>query len=126
NASALRNSALNSSNSWAVGRDAPNEVRQYLAAFPDYAETPLVDLTNLAQSLGLKQISIKDESGRYGLYSFKALGGSYAVARLVHSFLEERLGRKVDPAEMTSDECRAIASEMTVCCATDGNHGRSV
>lgn len=126
NASALRGSALDSSNRWAVGRDAPTEVHKYLGAFPDYTETPLVDLSNLAQSLGLKQISIKDESGRYGLYSFKALGGAYAVARLVHRFLEERLGRKVDPAEMTSNECKAIASEMTVCCATDGNHGRSV
>ncbi|WP_127143572.1 diaminopropionate ammonia-lyase [Pelagibacterium montanilacus] len=109
-----------------VGVQAPEEVRRYLGAFPAYAPTPLVELPDLAASLGVGQIAIKDESPRYGLCSFKALGGAYAVARLVHRFLEDRLGRAVDPAEMLGDECKALASEMTVSCATDGNHGRSV
>lgn len=102
------------------------EVKSFLDAFPDYQPTPLVELKNLAKSLGLESIFFKDESGRYGLSSFKALGGAYAVARVVHRYVEEKLGRKVSPAELVSDECRAIASELTICCATDGNHGRSV
>jgi len=126
NTSVHRNEKLDAAQSLAVGNGAPAEVHRFLGAFPDYAATPLVDLPGLAGALGLEKVSIKDESTRYGLSSFKALGGAYAVARLVHRFLEERLGRKVDPAEMLGEECRKIASELTVCCATDGNHGRSV
>ena len=33
---------------------------------------------------------MKDESGRFGLGSFKALGGAYAVARLLIAGLAER------------------------------------
>ncbi|MGV6875706.1 diaminopropionate ammonia-lyase [Pseudochelatococcus sp. B33] len=108
------------------GLAAPAQVKAFLGAFPDYAPTPLVPLDGLARELGVAGIDIKDESGRYGLSSFKALGGAYAVARLVHRFVEARLGRKVDPAELLSDESRSLASGLTVCCATDGNHGRSV
>ena len=62
----------------------------------------------------------KDESSRFGLGSFKALGGAYAVARLLAAQvgcpLSEIVARKHDEA----------VSKITVCCATDGNHGRSV
>jgi diaminopropionate ammonia-lyase len=37
-----------------------------------------------------------------------------------------QLGRTVDASELQSAPVRAIASSMTVACATDGNHGRSV
>src|SRR5690606_34829669 len=71
-------------------------------------------------------LSLKDESQRYGLYSFKALGGAYAVARLVRRHVEKVLGRPIAPEALLGDEAKAIAGTMTVCCATDGNHGRSV
>ncbi|MBK3746211.1 pyridoxal-phosphate dependent enzyme, partial [Paraburkholderia aspalathi] len=117
---------LDAAQSKIAGIAGVDEVKAFLGAFPDYKATPLVELKQLAASIGVHNIAIKDESGRYGLSSFKALGGAYAVARVVHRFVEEKLGRKVDPAELTSEECRKIASTMTICCATDGNHGRSV
>ena len=58
--------------------------------------------------------------------SFKALGGAYAVALLVLAEAERKLGRRLAAADLASPEVRAIASTMTVACATDGNHGRSV
>ena len=69
---------------------------------------------------------IKDEGLRLGLGSFKALGGSYAVIRLVLDAASERLGRAVDVAALQTPDVRAIAADMTFACATDGNHGRSV
>ena len=72
------------------------------------------------------EIAIKDEGLRLGLGSFKALGGSYAVVRLVLDAASERLGHAVDVAELLTPDVRAIAAEMTFACATDGNHGRSV
>ena len=80
-----------------------------IATWRHYAPTPLHALGGLAQAAGLGAIHYKDESGRFGLGSFKALGGAYAVKRLIR---REGAGRPV--------------AELTVCCATDGNHGRSV
>lgn len=80
--------------------------RQAISAWEGYAPTPLVDLPALAERLDLGRICIKDESGRFGLGSFKALGGAYAVARVMAT--------------------QGGAEPLTVCCATDGNHGRSV
>lgn len=78
-----------------------------IAAWPGYAPTPLLALPALAASLGAAELWYKDERGRFGLKSFKALGGAYAVRRV--------LARQ-----------RLPAKEVTVTCATDGNHGRSV
>ncbi|MCA0941379.1 diaminopropionate ammonia-lyase [Salipiger pacificus] len=96
-----------------------------IRAWPGHAETPLIALPALAAEIGVAALHYKDESGRFGLGSFKALGGAYAVARLLQKELSARLGRAVGMEEITS---RALpeAAQITVCCATDGNHGRSV
>ncbi len=78
-----------------------------ISAWPGYAPTPLLELPALAAALGLAELRYKDERGRFGLKSFKALGGAYAVRRV--------LSRQPRPAK-----------DVTVTCATDGNHGRSV
>lgn len=126
NRSAKRNTPLNEAEAAIAGVKAPAIVRDYLPAFPIYAPTPLVSLPGLATSLGVAAVDIKDEGQRYGLFSFKALGGAYAVARLVREYASRVLGREVTPAELLTDEVKKVASDLTVCCATDGNHGRSV
>jgi diaminopropionate ammonia-lyase len=44
-----------------------------------YDPTPLLNLNKLNKKLNLNNIFYKDESKRFGLKSFKALGGAYAV-----------------------------------------------
>lgn len=105
---------------------AAEEVERYLVYRDNHAPTPLHALPALAAELGVGTIHIKDEGSRLGLGSFKALGGSYAVIRLVLEEAGRRLGRPVDIAELHTPEVRAVAAGMTVACATDGNHGRSV
>ena len=78
-----------------------------------YSPTCLYSLTSIAEELGVAEIWVKDESTRFGLASFKALGGSYAVSRV--------LERELSLAEGEGDP-----RSVTVVCATDGNHGRSV
>jgi diaminopropionate ammonia-lyase len=78
--------------------------RAAITGWPGYAPTPLVALPAIAAESGVASLHIKDESARFGLKSFKALGGAHAVAEQV-----ARHGRGI-----------------TVTCATDGNHGRSV
>ena len=99
--------------------------RETIAAWPGYAPTPLLTLNGLARRLGVASIAYKDESERFELNSFKALGGAYAVARLVQSHLANHLGRRVSMDEI-AEAGHAAAAKLTVCCATDGNHGRSV
>ena len=48
---------------------------------PSYSPTPLVALKNLVGLLGVSDIYVKDESQRFGLNAFKALGGSYCIQR---------------------------------------------
>jgi diaminopropionate ammonia-lyase len=111
---------------WWCSADASAEPRQFLKAFPHQPPTPLLELPSLAQRLGLKSLHAKDESFRLGLSSFKGLGGAYAVMRVAQQHAEKLLGRSVLPDELLTPEIRALCSNLTVCCASDGNHGRSV
>jgi diaminopropionate ammonia-lyase len=94
-------------------------------SFPRYERTPLVSLSHLAKLFGIKGIHIKDESFRFGLNAFKALGGSYAIAR----YIAKRLGRDIagmDYDTLVSGETRRKLGDITFYTATDGNHGRGV
>ena len=46
-----------------------------------YSPTPLIELNKLSKELNLNKIFYKDESKRFNLKSFKALGGAYAARR---------------------------------------------
>lgn len=105
---------------------AAEKVEQQLARRADHRPTPLHALPALASELRVAGVFVKDEGHRLGLGSFKALGGSYAVIRLVIEEAERRLGRSLDLDDLEQPEVRAIAAGMTFGCATDGNHGRSV
>ena len=54
------------------------EVRAFHRSLSEYEPTPLVSLSAKAVKLGLGGIYVKDESKRFGLKAFKALGASYA------------------------------------------------
>ena len=97
-----------------------------ISSWPGYAQTPLYNLPSLAEEAGVASVHYKDESGRFGLGSFKALGGAYAVARLLQREVERHLQAPVPMQEIVSGAHPDIVSGITVCCATDGNHGRSV
>jgi diaminopropionate ammonia-lyase len=100
---------------------------QEISRWPGYAETPLHHLQGLAARLGVAALHYKDECGRFGLKSFKALGGAYAVFRLLKKAAEARNGgQPVDSQQMIAGARRDVAQQITVTCATDGNHGRSV
>ena len=100
-----------------------NEIRRW----PGYAPTPLHRLPALAARLGLAELCYKDEGGRFGLKSFKALGGAYAVFRLLaKAIMATNGGPRVAAQDLVSGAYKTIASGLTVTCATDGNHGRSV
>jgi len=103
------------------------QAQAVITAWAGYHVTPLHALPELAAQAGLAALHYKDEGSRFGLGSFKALGGAYAVARLLCRVLSERLGRSIHPTELLDDAAlRSACADITVTCATDGNHGRSV
>ncbi|WP_281543685.1 diaminopropionate ammonia-lyase [Grimontia sp. SpTr1] len=97
-----------------------------ITQWPGYEETPLLSLSDLAHASCLGKIWYKDESKRFSLKSFKALGGAFAVARQLQSILSQRHGVTPTISELLSGDWKSQASEIVVTCATDGNHGRSV
>ena len=74
-----------------------------ISSWPSYKPSALVSLSKLSKNINAKNIFYKDESKRFGLKSFKALGGAYAVEKITK-------GKK----------------DITISTATAGNHGRSV
>jgi len=125
NASTLFNAPLTANDQAAFGLSVVADVRRHLAYVP-YQETSLHSLPNLAAALKVGTILVKDESERSSLGSFKALGGSHAVIRLVLAEASKQLGYGVPPEQLLDPEVAAIAASMTFTCATDGNHGRAV
>ena len=98
-----------------------------VSSWPGYAPTPLLSLEVLARHLGIGALHYKDERGRFGLGSFKALGGAYAVANVLRGKVMRARGLSgVTSSELLSGVYRDIIGGATVTCATDGNHGRSV
>ena len=59
-----------------------DEAYKIISRWNDYSPTPLVSLNKLSKKLKFNKIFYKDESKRFNLKSFKALGGAYAVAKI--------------------------------------------
>ena len=102
------------------------EARRVHRAIPGYAPTPLVELPGLAAALRLGRVLVKDESHRFGLKAFKALGASYAIARWAAGRLRNRLGDERAPESLADGPLPERLGPVTFATATDGNHGRSV
>ena len=80
-----------------------DEAYQTISGWDGYLSTPLISLNNLNKKLKLNKIYYKDESKRFHLKSFKALGGAYAVEKVIKG-----------------------NNKKVISTATAGNHGRSV
>ena len=98
-----------------------------IGSWEGYAPTPLRDLPEWAASAGIAILRMKDEATRFGLGSFKALGGAYAVVNLLSSELARRgIALAASSIDLATGRYRSDTRKLTVTCATDGNHGRSV
>jgi len=86
-----------------------------------HGATPLYDLPDMAGKLRIARLSLKDESVRSPLGSFKALGAPIALVRLVL-----RLYPGLEPTVVLAGRYAQRLKECTVISATDGNHGRAL
>jgi len=103
------------------------EAKHVISQWIDYQITPLYRLETLAEEFGISSLLYKDESSRFGLGSFKALGGAYAVYRMLCAEIEHQFGEKIQSlVELQQAKWQLFCGKLTVTTATDGNHGRSV
>ncbi|PWC58093.1 diaminopropionate ammonia-lyase [Azospirillum sp. TSH7] len=110
-----------------LSRAAFEEAMAEIGAWPGYAPTPLRSLPGLAREAGIDRLWYKDESARFALGSFKALGGAYAVLRLLAREVTARVpGVPVTALDLVVGRYAKVTRTLTVTTATDGNHGRSV
>lgn len=93
------------------------EVVTALASCPAHRPTPLLRLPAMARRLGLGVVQVKDESQRFGFGAFKALGGVFAVGRI----LQDAVG-----ARGFDELAKSPHPQFTFATASSGNHGRAV
>jgi len=96
---------------------SPKAANALIASCPRAGTTPLVLADALAGRLGVETLYVKDERGRMGLGSFKALGAAHAIAKAAW--------RRIVETGEAEAYATALAGETYVC-ASAGNHGLSV
>lgn len=120
-----RNAEYKKANIDFISDEEIKKAKSFHESFSEYSVTPLHKLDNLAKTLGVKNIFLKDESYRFGLNAFKVLGGSYAIGK----YLSEKLGMDISEVSfnyLRSKEVKEKLGDITFVTATDGNHGRGV
>ncbi len=103
-----------------ICRASRNAAREAIGHWSAYQPSPLVDVPDLAERFGIARLRIKHEGFRTPVGSFKALGAFNGVMRL--------LGRETGAslASLSAGDARDQTQGITLCTATDGNHGRAV
>jgi len=97
-----------------------------ICSWPGYEPTSLLEFPSIAKRSGISCLWYKDEGSRFGLGSFKALGGGYAVFRLLQQLVLKQIGRLPSSEELRDGSVSNVTRQVTVTTATDGNHGRAV
>lgn len=126
----LAHVAANRSSGDAAYRVLPAEdfatARAEIMDWDGYEATPLTSLPVLASKIGIGEVLYKDEGPRFGLGSFKALGGAYAALRVLQREISKKLDHEVTLSDVRNGKYAAECAQITVISATDGNHGRSL
>lgn len=97
-----------------------------ISAWPQYRPTPLVRMPAAARQFDISELYCKDEGGRLGLQSFKALGAFYASVSIVSDLLATQTGETIGDAVLLSGSHAHLLGGIVLTSATDGNHGFSL
>lgn len=89
---------------------------------PPYQATPIKE----AISKNGVHILIKDETMRFNLGAFKALGGIYAIAAFLLQQWQDETGKPLEPKRLFDEDTKKWRNRFTFICASAGNHGIAV
>lgn len=109
-----------------ISKEDFDSAENEITAWEGYEPTPLYSLDNLAQTISIDKVLYKHEGPRFGLGSFKALGGAYAALRVLQREISQRRGQDVSIADIRNGKYAKDCAAITLVSATDGNHGRSL
>jgi diaminopropionate ammonia-lyase len=126
NSSRPSRSALDQKSQTIISLECIRDAHRTISSWPGYTPTPLVRLAGLARAIGISDLWYKDEGSRFGLGSFKALGGAYAIFRILQSHVSAVAGELPSASELIAGKYNELIRNLTMTTATAGNHGRSV
>ncbi len=108
-----------------LGLAEARAARERLAGWPGLSgrPTPAWAMPGLAAQLGIASLTVKDESKRSALGSFKALGAPNALVKLLQ---RREPGSGWTGPDLLAGRHAAALKDLVVACATDGNHGRAL
>lgn len=108
-----------------LNMETARENRRWLSTWPYVAAgpTPIRSMPNLAARWDIGRLSIKDESVRSSLGSFKALGAPVALLRLIRRVWPQERWRSED---LLAGRYAEQLREFVIVSATDGNHGMAL
>ncbi|MEP1535536.1 MAG: diaminopropionate ammonia-lyase [Paracoccaceae bacterium] len=87
------------------------DAKKIICNWPEFGRSPLISLDDFSRALNVSDVFYKDEGSRFGINTFKVLGGAYAVFKYL---------------DASASDMNELAAKTTFVSATDGNHGRSV
>ncbi len=88
--------------------------RDVIRQWPGYQPSALHELAGLATNLGIASLFYKDESSRFGLGSFKALGGAYAVLCVLQREIAELTGEAALAPDIRAGRYADVVRDDTV------------
>ena len=89
---------------------------------PVYQPTPLLKI----KAPSGQQLMVKDETSRFRMGAFKALGGIYAMAAILIARWRVENQTDLKPECLFMEEIQAWSRQFTFVCASAGNHGLAV
>ena len=89
---------------------------------PVYQPTPLLKI----KAPSGHQLMVKDETSRFRMGAFKALGGIYAMAAILIARWRVENQTDLKPECLFMEEIQAWSRQFTFVCASAGNHGLAV
>lgn len=95
---------------------------EFTTQCPAYEASPLLEL----ESPSGFRLLIKDETNRFNLGAFKALGGIYAIAMFLLERWHSQEDTSLEAEDLFKQEIRDWSRQYTFVCASAGNHGMAV
>jgi diaminopropionate ammonia-lyase len=91
-----------------------------------YQRTKIISLKNLAKSFDIQNIYVKDESKRFSLDTFKALGPIYALYQFYNTLNLDKFSVELSYLNFFKASYLNQFGNYVFTTATDGNHGKAL
>ena len=96
------------------------------SSIKNYTPSQVLNLEALAKNLNVNSIFVKDESKRFTLDTFKALGPIFALYRFYDKLNTKKYSRSLRYSDFFDSDYLKQFGDYVFTTATDGNHGKAL